>query len=227
MIFNLAATKGRIYVHRTLAILAISVLTAMGSIGLAKAMPVTIEATGVIGSGVTTWSFSGSSIVGGNPLFMDDVDGGTDGAAVVPESFFSDLNENNNFVSTNVMMTTDETMPRTFDILGVGRVASGPNFTMNFGFYGDDTTSPASNYNFAVGTTLSFSGSGMASIDISEFAPGTTLSTVWDNNSFGQPDAMFDITWVITPTRVPEPSALVVFGLGLAAIGIARRRRAA
>lgn len=61
------------------------------------------------------------------------------------------------------------------------------------------------------------------------FGPGwiNLTSVTWDHSGAGTASGLFALdNIVVNESRVPEPTTLVLFGLGLAGLGLARRKKA-
>ncbi len=65
-------------------------------------------------------------------------------------------------------------------------------------------------------------------VGTADFTAATEISMVIDHGPAGNPLPSLDvqIDLIITTTEVPEPATLALFGLGLAGLGFARRRKA-
>lgn len=223
-------------------VLALGIVTPLS----ATAAGITININGVAGSNLTTWTFSGSETVELNILDVDDLDGNISFGALVGAAFYSgpvptsaadpldfDLTGDARFVTTNDTDGVAEfgANSRTFDILAVGPESSSPSTL--FGFSIDDQVvgQRRSSYDFDVGTTLTFSGSATAAVDISVFAAGITTSKFWETNeAFANLPANqsgFDITWAvgIPPSTIPVPATLPLLLGALAVGGVLVRRR--
>ncbi len=185
---------------------------------------VMIDITGTPGSGVTTWTFSGSETVTGNPLIIDDDDDLPPNFAAVTwgwhigPDFFSLTGSAIGFTSTTAMIDGPVAQ---YDILGFGTASSGAEENLGIFIVDPAEIVPNDSYEFPVGSVLSFSGIGVAPLDISLFAPGVTTAAFHDS-SLGAPNlAGFDVQFTVT--ALPLPSTLALLMGGFVAAGIAAR----
>ncbi|MBF2058499.1 MAG: hypothetical protein IGQ45_15100 [Cyanobacterium sp. T60_A2020_053] len=199
--------------------LAVGVLASLVTMTDGAEGAVLVNVTGTPGSGETTWTFSGSATVTNAPIDIDDNDGGVSWGWVVGSPFYTGTNTNLDFTSTSATLSDGTT---TYDILGVGAEFTNPDEL--FGIAIDDATASQGNYGFPAGTNLSFSGFGIAPVDINEFASGTTTTNQWASNLSdlqGNLPVEFTVGDIAT---TPEPSLLFAL-IGLSALGFLTKKK--
>lgn len=214
------------HVYRALLRFALALLALLFFASSAKAL--LIEVTGTTGSGATTWKFSGDSTVSGLGSILIDINDSDIGWGWdVGSSFYSGSNKNIDFTSTSASLS-DGT--NSFAIQGIGAAGFNPGRLFGIAVGG---TFPAI---FGNGTKLSFSGSGVAPVDISEFATGITHLIHWDDDVSILTETLTGVINVtakapsVPPPSVPPPSVpdagstLALLGLALAGLSLARRR---
>lgn len=188
-----------------------------------------IDVTGTSGSGVTTWTFSGSSVVtSGNAGFC-----GTNCAGSFGLQLFDDTGWENvgNYVS-NVF--NFQTVIATSSTAGVS-VNGGTAQTIDRLYLDDDPGGAIDDFGigvigadllFSTGDTVSWSGALQMAVDLSALAPdglpaSFTTSNFWNSLLGGR--AGLGMTLNIS-SGVPEPAVLALMSLGLAFMGFKQHR---
>ena len=193
----------------------IVIATALAAASFAQAQ-LNIDVTGVPGSGVTTWTFSGSG-----------------GSATGDGSIRDTTNASFSAFDTGQFPFGEDTVLDTsiqdqvFALTGDATVTVGGTTQSIAGIFIDDDGGSADDMGIRADTQLdyltgdasSWTGSGTVNVDINTFALG-----VWSINSTdGQAMWISDPT-TVTFEAVPEPATMVILG-GLAAMAARRRRK--
>lgn len=197
---------------------------ALAAMALPAQAAVIIDITGVPGAGVTTISFSGTSVAIGDTVInasgVDDFDASTL-QTVGSQSFLTDPLLQDVF----------------FDVTGNLAVdINGLNVPITQIFLDDDDFSPtsfddfglraASQTAYATGDVFTWLGSGTIALDFSSFNAGTYLN---GEAGIGLGQALFaandDVTFNVTASRIPLPSTVLLILAGLAGLGLAARRQ--
>lgn len=174
-----------------------------------------IDVTGVSGSGVTTWTFSGTgtAILDGT---MRDSSANT----------FSSNDSGQFPFGQNTILDTS-IQDGIFALTGSVSVTAGSETRDIVAIYLDDDGTSADDLGVRVDSSLAYltgdatewSGSGTINVDIDTFVLGT-----WSvNDTDGQAIDLDDET-IVTFEAVPEPMTMVVLG-GMAALAARRRRK--
>jgi len=172
-----------------------------------------IDVVGTSGSGVTTWTFSGSGTANNSGTMRTNVD----------NSFNAGDTGQFPFGLDTILDTSIQDVVFTFT--GVASVTLGGTTESLTGIFLDDDGGSAddlgvriaNNLDYLVGDATSWTGSGTVNVDIDAFSLG-----VWSINSTdGQ--AMFAGDPIIVTFRVPAPGSFAL--LGLSGLVATRRRR--
>lgn len=182
---------------------------------------VIVDISGLPGTGVTTWEFSGSETVTLRSLIIDDDDGAVSDGWIVPSDFYSGSDTFIPFTSGTAQFTVmpASPAPQPFLIVAVGAEASEPN--TGFGLALDNGTANAA-FSFLLGTTLTFSGFGVAPVDVTEFAFGVTTAEFYAPLASSPAVTGFDVQFTVT--SIPIPAALPMLLSGLLGLAVLRRR---
>lgn len=169
------------------------------------------------GAGFTSWTFSGSATATGR-WWVDDDDGNVHGAWDIGSEFYSGVNENIDFISTDASFV--HVGGATYDILGVGAHYARSN--THFGIAIDRQGSLSANYLFPADATFeSFTGTGIAPVDISEFKQGVYNVSAWRFNNPTNPDSFIDAQFNV----IPSPTAALAGLIGIGGLAARRRRK--
>jgi hypothetical protein len=173
-----------------------------------------IDISGVGGSGETTWTFSGSATAGGAGDFDDDtniestdLNGSHWDLASFTSIFLNDTQVAASFSNATLTIAgvtraiedayiDTDIDPGEFDDIGVG-------------------VSGSTNFDFAVGDLVSWTGFMTVGIDLNSLIAGSYSTDV-----YGTDPGVLDLTVNI----VPEPSTAVLILLGLAGLRLSGRR---
>jgi hypothetical protein len=164
-----------------------------------------IDVSGTPGSGQTTWSFTGDFVYGGTPSN--------------PASWFKIGDyipvggPDNDFFNFNAGGTT-QLVGSTSGLLAItGVYLDDDGVSDDFRFLPEG---PGSSHPYAIGETLTFSGTSTLFVDLNSF----NLGTYTEDNGYP-----LQLTFSQAP--VPEPTSIALWGIGLLGMGIvaARRRR--
>jgi len=194
-------------------------LAALLAAGTAQAAFV-IGVTGTPGSGQTTWTFSGSSTVGGGTITIDDDDDNISWGWIVGTAFYSGTNINIDFSSTNAILSDGTT---TYDIVGIGATLLDPNKA--FGIAIEDAGASSDSYSFAGGTVLSFAGSAIAPLDFGDLNEGANSVSEWGDYTENVQGTLPGTINVGDVSTTPVAPTLTLTSLGIAGLAGVRRRR--
>jgi hypothetical protein len=182
---------------------------------------VVIGIEGVAGSGVTTITFSGSSVTtAANSLFTTGVGGWSEGSAFQPigpndEQFLSDptIQDVRYDLTGNVTITIgSQTRALTQIFLDEdGGDTNADDFGLRVG----------SALSYASGEAVTFSGSGTIALDISAFNSGRFSNTI---PAIGSLAPAGDVSFVVGVAPVPLPAGAFLLIGGLGALSAMRRR---
>lgn len=172
-----------------------------------------IDVVGTAGSGVTTWTFSGSSTTNLAGSMRTNADSTFNAGDTGQFPFGLDT----------ILNTSYQDM--VFAFSGAASVTIGGTTESITGIFLDDDGASADDLGvrvmnelaYDVGIATSWTGSGTVNVDINDFALG-----VWSMNST-EGQAMFISDPIIITFRVPAPGSLAVLGLG--GLVATRRRR--
>ncbi len=148
-----------------------------------------IQVSGEPGTGLTTWTFSGSATIERLPVTVDNNDDQVGWGWHVGEVLFKGRDSNIDFIETTARLSDGV---REYEIGGVGTAFARPDSV-----FGIALTTLMSTRSFAAGTTLEFSGSALAAIDIEMFKRGTTRALTWVGGDYDQGDLgiRFDVVF--------------------------------
>ena len=197
---------------------------ALAAMALPAQAAVIIDITGVPGAGVTTISFSGTSVA------INDT--------VINASGVDDFDESTlQTVGSQSFLTDPLLQDVFFDVTGNLAVdINGLNVPITQIFLDDDDFSipsfddfglrVASETAYSTGDVFTWLGSGTIALDFSAFNPGTYLN---GDGGLGFAQAFFaandEVTFNVTASRIPLPSTVLLILAGLAGLGFAARRR--
>ncbi|MDG1873926.1 MAG: PEP-CTERM sorting domain-containing protein [Mariniblastus sp.] len=183
-----------------------------------------LDISGVAGSGVTTWEFSGEDVAGAPEQFNFEV-GALSGFGDPPldDSIFAQQGDlfkttwnstDNKFmdVSAGITVTTAA------GTRNINKFFCKENFALDdIGFYVDGS----SDLEFAIGETVTWNGSLDLSIDLNDFNQGS-----YTFNYFAFIFDTLDLTVNISEaSAVPEPSTSLYIGLTCLTVLLRRRKR--
>lgn len=182
-----------------------------------------VSVTGVSGSGQTTWTLSGSSTADSNGTVRTstgtsfnagdtmELDGPGSGVGdfIIPATIQNDVFAVSGAASITVGADTETITHIFLDDDGI-----------NHDDFGIRT---ATSFAYLSGEASSWTGSFTVNLDIDTFNPGT-YDLIGAAPGFSLTD---DIDITFAAVAVPEPGTLAILGLGLAGLGMARRRKAA
>ncbi|MCQ8184391.1 VPLPA-CTERM sorting domain-containing protein [Parvularcula maris] len=201
--------------------LSIAALTGMSHAAMLDGGNVHILIDGVVGQGVSTITFSGSSTTtGDDSIRQTGVGGWSQGDTFQPGGTGQLLSDpliqdalfnltGNAFITIGGVTNTitqiflDEDAPDNADDLGF-RFAIEQNYTGN--------------------SEVTFGGTGTIDLDISAFNVGTYFNTV---DNVGDLARLGEVMVTVTASEVPVPGALPLMAAGMAGLGFAKRRRKA
>lgn len=212
--------------YRKLSISLASAVAAAALFASPASATLMISVTGSSGAGVTTWELSGTSSAS---------DSGTVRTPAGSASFSPD--DSMEIGSPNsgsfIIPAINNTL---FAVTGAASVTIGADTeTITHIFLDDDGVAfddlgirTSSSIGYLSTEMSSWMGSFTVNLDIDTFTPGTYALAGVVNGFFNGPDfaQAGDVSLTISK-KVPEPGTLALFGLGLAGLGIARRRKAA
>ena len=176
-----------------------------------------IDVVGTPGSGVTTWTFSGS---GG----ATSADGSIRDTSMNTFSAFD--SGQFPFGQDTILNTSYQDM--VFTLTGSATITIGSQTRSIAGIYLDDDGGSADDLgvradtqmDYLVGEASSWTGSGTVNVDINDFALGT-----WSINSVDGQAMFFSDPTTVTFSAVPEPTTMILLGAGAAAIAARRKKR--
>lgn len=176
-----------------------------------------IDVVGVPGSGSTIWTFSGTP---------DTVTTAGSIRTNAANTFNAGDSGQFPFGQNTILDTTIQDQVLTFT--GAATVTIGNDTQTITGIYLDDDGASADDLgirvatqlDYAVGESSSWTGAGTLAIDITKFSPGT-----WSINSTQGQAMFFGDPIIVTFNAVPEPATLGALAIGCGVLGWRRRRR--
>jgi len=199
-------------------LLRLAAATLLSAAALPAQALIVIDVDGRAGSGLTVWSFSGASTVEARSNFFDDFDAEIDGGWIVGPDFYLDQDVSIPFITSTVTATIGAD---SFQVVAIG--ANNQDPAKDFGIALDDLGSPLNGIEFEVGDLVSFSGSGVAPVDITQFRPGTTDAEFFKRRTTA-PDPLTRLEARFN-VDVPLPGALPLLATGAALLAAGARRR--
>jgi hypothetical protein len=189
----------------------------------------TINVTGVVGSGVTTWSFSGSYdnisfnstaelySFDGSKTQSNDLNNFSHLSSDLSGEYATNGNHNNTSIALGAGASVTGSVTGIHNLDGLYLDSDGTVGSDDFGWYADGT--------FNSLETFTFSGSSTMSADINTFGEGATLITT-NGDTFTVTSTAAITNLSMTFTAVPEPSHYA-FLSGALLLGLCFLRRQA
>lgn len=173
-----------------------------------------IDVSGVAGSGVTTWTFSGTGTVTTSGTVRDNT----------ANTFSASDTGQFPFGQDTILNTTYQNM--VFAMTGSASITIGADTQSLSGIFLDDDggsaddlgVRAATSFDYLAGETSSWTGTGTVNVDINDFALGD-----WSINSTDGQAMFFGDPVTVKFAAVPEPATMAVLGLG--ALALLRKKR--